>query len=274
MTIKSCCGFLMTALVICCSGTETSNPATPFGGPPTLARFANSGCKKEAKSATATPYASGIGMATQALDIGALATETAGLKCVAWETGASGTLSLGLINFEGACGAQWAGTATVDAQGLTLGLVNPDCRKALCGWCIYDWTFDVNIAKHVSPLAVTIQIDTCPGTDPVQTKTVSLPVDTTPKGIVCNYANWNALGWQAMALGTCGAVGMPCLGTAGLCSGSATPTATTCNAGLTCTMGAAATDSICAKSCAAESDCGTSGAQTCTSGLCRPKTAW
>jgi hypothetical protein len=275
MNVRTCSGFLVAALaVIDCGGTETSNPADP--GQPTLAGFVGSGCKKEKATSQPVSWTRDIGATRQALDVSALAGETAGLKCVAWETAASGTVSVGLINFEGACGAEWTGTATLDAQGLMLGLVNPACKIALCGWCIYDWTFDVNLPKQTAPLPVTIRIDTCPGgTQPVETKTLTLPIDTTPKGIFCNYANINALTWQAGALSTCGGLGMPCIGYAGMCQGSANPPATmTCNAGLTCTTGAAATESICAKSCTAESDCGTSGAQACTGGVCRPKTAW
>jgi hypothetical protein len=277
MNLRACPGFFAMTLLLCCGGTETSNPIDPGQPTPTLTRFVGSGCKKETPAAASAQSVHRSGGDTarvsQALDVGALAGETVGLRCVAWETVAPDTLSVALINFDGACGAQWKGAAKFDAQGLTLGLVNPLCMIAACGTCIYDWTFDVHLATPSAPLPVAIQIDTCPGTQPIQTTTVSLPVDTAPSGIVCNYAEFGALGWQAMALGTCGTVGMPCNGTS-MCSSSVTPPAPPCTAGLTCTAGQSADKTICAKPCTVEADCGTSGAQTCTAGLCRPKTPW
>jgi len=273
MKTRACFGLCAVTLVLSCSGTETSNPTDP--GQPTLSGFVGGACKKEAPTSPSMQSAqysrAEIGSVSQGLDVTALAGETEGLKCVAWETTAPDTLSVALINFDGACGAQWTGSAKGDAHGLTLGLTNPQCMIAACGICIYDWTFELRLAKPTAPLPVTVQIDTCPGTQPVASQTLTVPADTTPKGIVCKYASFDALGWQAMALGTCGAVGMPCNGAGGMCPASAT---SPCNAGLTCTDGEAAGKTICAKSCTVEADCGTSGAQTCTGGLCRPKTPW
>ena len=69
------------------------------------------------------------------------------------------------MNLEGACGAQWEGAALVNDDGsLTFRLDNPKCLVASCGWCIYDWSFEVSgVEATGAELPVSIIVDTCPG---------------------------------------------------------------------------------------------------------------
>jgi hypothetical protein len=254
---------------LACNGTETQNPAVNPGGP--LVSFGNSGCKKEVLA--------NASRSTQAIvsgDAGVISygDEVAGLKCFAWQVTGTDRVKVSMINFEDACGAQWQGNAAIESTGkLDLSLVNPQCLIALCGSCIYDWSFEVKGVDISQNLPVTATVDTCPGQQEIKTTSVELPLGTESSGILCRYADFNALGWQAMSLGTCGSVGMPCTGTS-MCSTTANPDAQTCQGDLTCTDNGDVTQMICAQSCTLDSDCGTTGAQSCQTGLCRPKTAW
>ena len=265
--------FASTSLLCClvstaCNGTETQNPVNGQTGP--LVSFGNSGCKKEVLSQAA--------VRTDAIitDAGIISygQDVAGLKCVAWQMVAADEIKISLINFEDACGAQWQGGAEFDGPGaLHLSLVNPQCMIAACGWCIYDWSFDVKNATLQQNLPVIITVDTCPGQQGIKTSNVELPIGVEPSGIKCQYANFNALGWQAMSLGTCGTMGMPCTGTS-MCSSGGVDAGSACQGNLTCTDNGDAAQQICAGPCAADSDCGTTGALSCQAGLCRPKTPW
>ena len=258
---------LVLLTLLACNGTETQNPNS--GGP--LLAFGNSGCKKE----TLANASIGTQAATTA-DAGVIdyGDEVAGLKCFAWQTTGTNTVKVSLINFEEACGAKWEGKAQVDSNGaLTLGLVNPRCLVAECGWCIYDWTFEVNGIATDHNLPVAENIDTCPGQQAVKTTNAELLLATQPSGILCRYANFSAIQWQALSLGTCGTVGMPCMATS-MCSNSGGSTTQTCQGDLTCTDNGNSSQMICATPCVLDSDCGTTGVQSCQSGLCRPKSAW
>src|SRR5664280_526750 len=237
-----------------CNGTETQNPVNSGNGP--LIAFGNSGCKKEILSASSKEVST-----FSQIDAGSpnFGDEVAGLKCVAWEFTGTGRLKVNLINFEEACGAKWQGDAQVEATGqLHLNLVNPQCMVAACGWCIYDWSFEVKGLPGGQTLPTTITIDTCPGRQDIKTSSVELPLGTEPSGIKCRYANFYAIDWQAASLNTRGTVGMPCDGTATSQGADASATGT-CQGDLVCTDNDAAQE-ICAKSCNADVDCGTSGA--------------
>jgi hypothetical protein len=259
------CLVVLTALA--CNGTETQNPIS--GG--ALVSFGNSGCKKETL-ANAFQTLQNVPLT----DAGVLnyGDEVAGLKCFAWQTTGADALRISLINFEEACGAEWVGSANVASDGvLTLGLNNPQCLIASCGWCIYDWSFEVKGVNLARDLPVTVNIDTCPGEQDVKVTSAQLPLATQSSGILCRYANFNAVGWQAMSLGTCGQAGMPCTAT-NMCQASGGSTAQTCQGDLTCADNGTASEMICTKPCAVDSDCGSTGAQSCQTGLCRPQTAW
>lgn len=251
------CGMFVHA----CNGTETQNPASPLKG------FGDSGCKKLAKTSLEQKTLS----QKQAVVSSAYGVETAGLKCFAWES-AGTTLKVDLYNFEGPCGAEWTGNAKLDDEGaLSLGLENPGCRVASCGWCIYDWSFELEGIDTSKPLSVVLGIDKCPGTGDIVSASAVLPLDSQAEGISCNYANWNALTWQAAYLGTCGTVGMPCRnGISGLCSEGPTD----CEDGLVCGAAGAPGENTCIKACSSDVDCGSSGVLRCEESLCRPKSNW
>lgn len=254
--------------ILACNGTETQNPGNSGG---TLVTFGNSGCKKETlANALRSTQAETLG------DSGVISygEEVAGLKCFAWQTTAADSVKVSLVNFEEACGAEWQGNAEFEAEGaLKLSLVNPQCRIAKCGTCIYDWSFEVRGVRAGENLPVTVNIDTCPGEQAIKTTNAELPLATQPQGILCRYANFSAIGWQAMALGTCGTLGMPCTGTS-MCSNTADASAQTCQGDLTCTDNGNPSEMVCVKPCTLDSDCGVTGVQSCQSGLCRPKSAW
>lgn len=232
-------------------GSESSGQPGPSGG--ALVGFTGSACKKE--------------RAAQALTA---AEARAGLQCVRWAP-SEGGLEITLLNFDGACGAEWEGRATTTGAGLELRAVNPGCLLAACGSCIYDWTFVVQ-PPAASALALTIVRDPCPGQQPPETDEVTLPLASAPSGELCRYAEAGALAWQAMALGTCGQPLMPCRTGGGMCDlGDA---GAPCEAGLTCAPGASEAAAICHPTCSADADCALPGLLSCQAGLCRPVAPW
>lgn len=233
-----------------CGSDDSSEPDASNG---TLAAFHTSECKKENASALT---------ATEAY---------AGLQCIRWQPGDGGTLQVELVNFDGACGAQWKGSASSSDAGLTLRATNPGCMLAACGSCIYDWTFDVKLEASVD-LSVSVVTDPCPGEQTPETDSATLPLATTPAGELCRYADFGALGWQAASLGTCGVAYMPCRSGNGMCSlGSGQ---SPCDTGLECATGANAADEICHAVCTDDTQCAPAGILTCQSGLCRPAKSW
>lgn len=259
----------LSFLAICCNGTETQNPAQSGGAPGVV--FGNSGCKKELLTATSK----GVSTFSQ-VDAGGLnfGDDIAGLKCVAWERIGSDGLRVNLINFEETCGAVWQGAAQVESPTqLQLSLTNPQCTLARCGYCIFDWSFDVTGMPIVENLPTTITIDVCPGVQDIKTASLELPLSTASSGIKCNYANFSALGWQAMALGTCGTLGMPCNGTM-MCPSTDAGATARCEDNLVCTNNGDTTQEICAKPCVTDTGCGASGINSCRGGLCRPSNTW
>jgi hypothetical protein len=253
-----------------CEGTETQNPSA------SLNAFQDSGCKKETavKSTTGVRASDSLAAITELFSSTNYSAETSGLKCFAWERTDGNRLKLDLYNFEAACGAEWTGRATVDPNtGLNLTVSNPECLIAKCGLCIYDWSFDVSGIDTNEALPVHLAVDTCPGKQDLKTYSTLLPIHERSSGILCNYADFNALGWQAAALSECGTLGMPCQGTS-MCSQTPASTDTTCQNDLVCTTNGTDNESICAKPCSKDEDCGTLGVQKCASGLCRPKENW
>ncbi len=230
-----------------------------------LVSFVGSPCKKEA------PADAGTGIIEQALLTAVDGAALAGLQCVAWERAGTDGLKIDLVNFEGACGAQWRGSASVSADGsLALRLDNPQCLIASCGWCIYDWSFEVRGVGAASPLPVGISIDTCPGAQPLRTYQLELPVAGSPEGVLCRYANYSALGWQAQPTGTCGTLDLPCEGTS-MCSST---TERSCDTGLVCDTNGTAEQYICLAPCAVDADCPSASVLACQAGFCRPADNW
>ena len=230
-----------------------------------LVTFSGSACKKENTTSS-----------TQQALLTTLPSENfAGLKCIVWKRVEPDRLQVDLVNFEGACGAKWKGEALLDGTGgLALRVTNPGCLVASCGWCIYDWSFEVSGVSGQTDMPLSITRDTCPGQQPSETAQASVPLATQAQGVLCRPANWSALGWQAMATSTCGTAGMPCLGTMVCPTGASTSTPQTCATGLTCADNGNPSELVCLRPCAADADCAASGILSCQAGLCRPANPW
>lgn len=264
----------LVLFAVACAGTETQNPANP------LVSFNDSGCKKENGSKSVAAWkrlGDEYATAAQAVVSTDYSAETSGLKCFAWEVSDGGQVKIDLINFESSCGPKFVGDAKLDSSGvLQLSVTNPGCMVADCGSCIYDWSYEVAAIDTSKPLAVRMGIDVCPGREDIEYSTTSLPVNTQPSGILCKYASYGALGWQAAVLSECGQVGMPCLKTP-MCTdrgGTGGTTDPTCEGELVCTDNGNTEQRICAKTCTGDPDCGSKGVLSCMDGLCRPRNAW
>jgi hypothetical protein len=250
---------LLPGLALACNSEE------PEGTSGNLVSFVGSPCKKEASLAA-------LGTAEQALVTQVDERALVGLKCIVWEATGTDGLKIDLVNFEGACGAQWRGSVSVDANGsLALRLDNPGCMVASCGWCIYDWSFEVRGVGSASALPVSIGIDTCPGQRAPETYQATVPISSSPAGLLCRWANYSALGMQAGMTSACGTLHMPCTGTS-MCSSTVTPRS--CNGDLVCDTNGTADEFVCLQPCAADAECPGAGAMSCQSGLCRTNQTW
>jgi len=249
-----------------CGGDSGGNGATTgldAGEPPQQAHadFQSSACKKSqtAKTGLARHYRSVI-EDEKGLE---------GLRCVAWKRIGADELKLDLYNFDGACGTTWVGDAAMNADGtLELGIDNPSCLIALCGKCLYDWSFDVHAAiPAAQPLPVWITVNACKGEQsPVQ---IGASIGAENEGLLCRFADYGGLAWQASATQTCGTLGMPCQGSSLCGSGSFTSTGT-CNSGLVCDSSDGVNEPRCLAPCATIDDCPRADAWSCQTGLCRP----
>lgn len=248
---------LLTATVLACGTQDDSTALTSFGG---------STCKKEVNAAFHPSF-----LYTD-LD----AQDYPGLKCIAWKKTSSEALMIDLINFEGACGASWEGEASVnEPDALKLEVVNPGCEVASCGWCIYDWSFEVLATELSSDPSLAIEVNTCPtNPDAKDSFSADLPISSTNEGISCRYAHYYALEWQAGALGTCGTLHMPCSTDGkGLCLSA--EGAAPCQGELVCeAAGEDPNQRICLQPCLEDGDCAASGLLSCQTGLCRLKSSW
>lgn len=240
---------LSFGLVAACGDDSSSSSS---GG--SLLSFKGSACKKEGNA-------------------GALTAEEAygGLQCVRWKTVDADTLKIDLLNFEGACGAQWKGQAKDIDGGLELRLANPGCLLAACGSCIYDWSFEVK-AKSGADLPLSIVTDPCPGEQTPETNTATVPLGASAEGELCRYAEFGALGWQASSLATCGKPYMPCRTGSGMCAPNGSEPE--CESGLTCADGAVAGEKVCHATCTGDGDCALPGIMKCEGGLCKPAKPW
>jgi hypothetical protein len=240
---------VMAALSSCGTGDSGSSDSPSSA----LVAFQSSACKKEALSSQA--------LTAQEAE--------AGLKCIRWQPLDGGTLRLELINFEGACGAHWTGRVEKSESGLELWAANPSCMIAACGWCIYDWAFDIEGVTGTD-LSVSIITDPCPGEQTPDQVTATLPLSKSPAGELCRYAHHGALSWQASALGTCGQAYMPCRSADGMCALGTASTA--CEGGLVCGDAGEVGQQVCHAPCTG--DCGPTGSLSCQNGLCRPANPW
>lgn len=253
MRLLGSCIFASLAFSLVLSACGSDDKESSSGGGE-LVSFKGSACKKEGTAGALT--------ADEAY---------AGLQCIRWKSDNAGVVKIDLLNFEGACGAEWKGEAKTVDGGLELRSVNPGCLLAACGSCIYDWSFEVK-ASTEADLPLSIVTDPCPGEQTPTTVTATLPLSTLDEGELCRYADHGALGWQASSLGTCGKAYMPCKTTDGMCQG-ATGEAP-CDTGLTCADGAKAGDQVCHAPCTGDAECAPAGIMSCQNGFCRPAKPW
>jgi hypothetical protein len=237
-----------------CGGTETNNPIDPSTP---LVHFEGSACKKDAPDG-----GGGLGESRQAL---MTASDYDGLQCIAWERGAAGKLSLQLINFRGGCSVTWDGQAEVNADGrVDLRLINPSCQVAGCGWCIYDFRFELSGVEPRPDLPLRIGFVDCPSDPTVRWDyDTSLHLGEAKEGITCRYGDRSALTW----LGQRGKKNL-------LCGGSGGPCPATCADDLACTPVDGVDDGRCLAPCTADTDCFPSSVMTCQQGVCRLASAW
>jgi hypothetical protein len=235
-----------------------------------LVSFSSSECKKESAEAL-------VASLSRSLVTGVSSADYDGLKCVSWDVGADGSGRFDLINFESACGPRWAGSAdTGEGNAVSLTVNNPGCMLAACGSCIYDWSFEVSGLSAGTDVSLSINVNACPeetGSSNNDTYSLSVPAAAAPAGVVCRYASFGALEWQAMSLGTEGEYMMPCTDPNNHPEGEAPPP---CKEGLTCTAMAPGTyrdSSICLRNCAAAA-CAHPDLMSCQEGLCKLTAEW
>jgi hypothetical protein len=236
-------------LVVSCSD--------PVGESTTFA-FSGSGCKSK--------------MTGQALTSGPIASaDYDGLECVAWEIGqdANQRAVFHLYNVEGGCGVDYAGRAIVEAGGkaVTLSLTNPKGAIAGCGWCVYDFTFQVQGPASNSDLTVAIERSNGSERGKEGTTTFTLPAQSRPTGVICSHGNQFAMQDHARKTGRSGARNFPCDTTIVTSNGG-------CLDHLTCTaVDTAGTQKLCLPTCSATADCGNADLYRCAAGVCDLATA-
>ncbi|MEO6602541.1 MAG: hypothetical protein ABIQ16_21845 [Polyangiaceae bacterium] len=243
-----------------CTGTETENP---------LVSFHASDCKKEASISTkAVPNPDAGTLASDAGKQVSFDPSYDGLQCIAWQKLALGSFRFELGNFHGSCGIDWKGSASIAGDGtVALHAVNSDCRAARCGWCMYDWAFDVRgIAEdtdaHLSISVVDAKGDRCESS--IAPYDVTLPTSTAAQGILCRPAFRYAVDDHARAHGTIGTLNTSC--DAAL--------ATSCAADLSCGPLASADDLRCLARCSDDSACPLPDVLSCHEGTCRLTQTW
>jgi len=223
-----------------------------------LAGFNGSACKSHSVK--------GSGRSTVALAPGNA--ELDGLQCISWTSQGNGSFLFDLVNFPGACGAEWSGKATTAPGVLDLLIENPDCLLADCGICTYDWSFDLKGISTSGALTLNITVDECPGHMDPKKETVTIAADRLSKGILCRYLGFDALAW----ISRCGGMNLLCNNSQyGMCSGQGPE----CDAGLTCSDKAGTEKPICLEPCGADAGtCPLPDLLTCQNGFCLLKETW
>jgi hypothetical protein len=188
-----------------------------------------------------------------------------GLRCVTWER-MTENVRFGLTNFEGACGVKYAGEAYLTDGGRTvaLSLTNPIGAVAACGWCVYDFAFEVKDVPAGADLMVTVErSDNARRSGPGLP--FLLPAQAATRGVVCDYGNSLVMIQLAEATGKIGQRNWPCTGL-----GSTYPSR--CQAGLTC-QSVEATDfhRLCLADCTDDAGCG-DAMFACREGTCQIRT--
>jgi hypothetical protein len=271
MARKIALGVLLLVAGVKCGGTETDNPDAP------LVSFHASECKK-APALVGTSGTDGSGGSSGSSDAGvptarasqALSYDAGydGLQCIAWQRLGAGMFGFDLGNFHEGCGIEWKGNASVGRDGIVaLDAIDAGCTKARCGWCIYDWTFEVRGVPEGKDARLRVRVAdsdgaSCEGsTDPYD---VTVPTKDDPQGILCRPAFRSAVSWQVMERGTSGQLHTPC--------GPTEPAP--CAAPLSCGPLGSADDLRCLQPCATDADCPLPGVLHCQEGTCRLARTW
>ena len=216
-------------------------------------KFESSSCKSRAPAAGAALTATLPDNAAHA-----------GLSCASWETGPN-TTTFRLSNVEGACGAGYQGRAFVDDGGkaITLSLTNPSGAVAACGWCLYDFAFEVRGVAAGASLAVTVERSNSAVRGAEGSSRFTLAAAGRTQGVTCRYGNRFAMADHGRKTGTGGTRNMPC-DLVGM------PDVAACATGLTCLpVDTAGEHRICLAGCSTASDCGDGQLYTCAAGACR-----
>lgn len=191
-----------------------------------------------------------------------------GFECLRWQRDGEHLL-FDAYNFEGGCHVNWRGDAERTGQGkLQLVLSNPSCILAGCGSCLYDASFDIDLATTPLDDSAKVPLIQAPCEGDRSTVGSWQLQAGDDDGISCKYAR--GLDWHASRLNDCGKMNMPCRGN-GLCgSRPGGPAPEPCDEGLTCTpVGDAG--SMCLKNCASSDECPLSDVLECRDDVCQLK---
>ena len=254
---------LMLLLSVQCTGTETENPAAP------LISFQGTECKKELAIGTkGLPPPDAGRVASAASKVALFDTSYDGLQCIAWQKLDVDSYRFELGNFHGSCGIEWQGSASVARDGtVALHAINSDCRAAACGWCMYDWAFEVRGVPesedaHLVISQVNDQGNSCDSSRAPDD--VTIPTSSAEQGTVCRPTFRAATDVFGRTLDTPGTLHMPC----------DPAVATPCTGELSCGPLASADDLRCLARCSDDSDCTLPGILTCQAGTCRLARTW
>jgi len=241
-----------------------------------LVSFDSSACKSDMGDANAE--ATTMGLSRQALS----SEQYDGLNCVLWQVVSSNRIKIDLTNFAEGCGVTWEGeSSSDDPNSVELRVNDSDCEsEAACGWCIYDWSFEVDELSTDEDLTVKMIIDDNCGGDGKKER-VHLPLSATSSGAICRYADNYALSQHARETDTCGKLHMPCLGE-GECdsrgdpgqASSATATDFSCEDELVCASSDPYDNEVCYQPCESDADCPLPDIQSCQDNLCRLTETW
>jgi hypothetical protein len=189
-----------------------------------------------------------------------------GLRCVTWEW-RDGGIRFGLTNFEGSCGVQYAGQAFVSEGGraVELSLTNPGGAVAACGWCVFDFAFEVKDVAAGSDLAVTVQRSPNPDRSRGIGERFQLPAQSAARGVVCDYGHPFAMLQLAEATGKVGQRHWAC-------SSSAPGDTPHCQPGTSCQLiDQQGLQRLCLTDCTDDAGCG-DAMFACRFGTCRIRT--
>lgn len=193
-----------------------------------------------------------------------------GLQCISWQLDDTNLFSIDLINFNGACGAQYVGDYKKGDSGeLNLMVNNPGCMIAACGYCVYDWSFEVADVQ-VADLTVNIAENACPEEDDYNVDTYTFEISKSDlengSGITCSYKYIGIFESPS-----CGSLHQPCNlldsdtdSNDDLCGVADTR----CDDGYACAETADMKQPTCVAECTEDADCPLQPLLSCEGGLC------